>query len=54
MGKRVLGHPHGHEKPFTRSLSGIAIGETKVRVRLRVHDKVHGFGGWEVEVDLPQ
>jgi len=54
LGKRVLGHPHGHEKPVTRSLSGVAIGETKVRVRLRAHDKVHGFGGRGVEVGLPQ
>ena len=54
LGKRVLGHPHVHEQPFTRSLSGVAIAEGTGRVRLRAHDKVHGFGGREVEVDLPR
>ena len=54
LGKRVLGHPHVHEQPFTRYLSGVAIAEGTGRVRLRAHDKVHGFGGREVEVDLPR
>ncbi len=54
LATRVLAHPHEHEQPFTRSLSGVAIPEGVARVRLRARDKVHGLGGREQEVDLPR
>jgi hypothetical protein len=53
LGTRVLGHPHVNEQPFTRRLSGVAIAEGIKTVRLRARDKVHGFGGREMDVDLP-
>lgn len=54
LATRVLGHPHVDEQPFTRSLSGVAIPEGITSVRIRAHDKVHGFGGLEKEVTLPR
>ncbi len=54
LGTRVLAHPHVNEQPFTRSLSGVKIPANISKVRLRARDKVHGFGGAEVEVKLPQ
>lgn len=37
LGTRVLAHPHVHEQPFTRNLSGVEIpnGATKVFIRSR-------------------
>lgn len=49
---RQLMHPHTDEQPFTRSQSGITIPEGVNRVTVRAHDKVHGWGGEEVTVDL--
>ena len=54
LGRRVLGHPHENEQPFTRSLSGVKIPEGVTTVRLRARDKVHGFGGAEIKVALPR
>jgi len=50
---RVLHHPHEHEQPFTRSLSGVFIpaGESKVKIRAR--DTKHGYSEQEFIVDLP-
>ena len=53
LATRVLLHPHEHEQPFTRSLSGVKIPPAIRRVTLRAHDKVHGGGGAEISVDLP-
>jgi len=50
--KRVLLHPHDDEQPFTRSLGGVQIPAGLTTVRVRAHDKVHGYGGQEMEVDL--
>ena len=55
LGTRVLLHPHVNEQPFTRSKrlelpSGTSISEVKVRG----HDKVHGWGGRELIVNLPK
>ena len=53
LGKRVLAHPHVNEQPFTRSgLIDIPAGITKVTVR--ANDLVHGLGGAEMIVTLPQ
>jgi len=44
LGIRTLLHPHEHEQPFTRSLSGVAIPDNVDRVTIRAHDSVHGDG----------
>lgn len=49
---RVLAHPHEHEQPFTRSLSGILIPAGTSKVWVRAHDKVHGNGEQKFEVTL--
>ena len=52
LGTRVLAHPHVDEQPFTRSKSGIAIPAGVTSITVRAHDKVDGYGGREVTVDL--
>jgi hypothetical protein len=54
LGKRVLYHPHVEEQPFTRSLGNVKIPATVGSVRIRAHDKVHGYGGAEIDVVLPE
>ncbi len=49
---RVLAHPHDNEQPFTRSLGGVRIPAGLAKVRVRAHDKVHGYGGNEMDVDM--
>lgn len=51
---RVLLHPHVAEQPFTRSLAGVAIPEDLRQVTIRAHDSVHGYGGVEMTLDLPE
>lgn len=53
LGTRVLLHPHVHEQPFTRSLSGVKIPAGVERVILRGRDSEHGWGGREMQVDIP-
>jgi hypothetical protein len=53
IGTRVLYHPHVNEQPFTRSLSGVKIPEGINEVTVRGKDSVHGFGGIEKQVKLP-
>ena len=52
-GTRRLLHPHEHEQPFTRSLSGVEIPEGVKKVIVRAHDNVHKYGGAEFTVMLP-
>ncbi len=54
LGTRVLLHPHETEQPFTRALGGVKIPEGVSEVTLRAHDRVHGYGGREVTVELPR
>ncbi len=54
LGVRTLYHPHVDEQPFTRSLSGVTIPPNVSRVTVRAHDLVHGTGGEEMAVELPQ
>ena len=49
---RVLAHPHNNEQPFTRSLGSVRIPAGLAKVRVRAHDKVHGYGGREMEIDM--
>jgi len=53
LGTRVLAHPHVREQPFTRSLAGVAIPESVRSVTIRARDSVHGRGGAEVELAIP-
>ena len=52
LGERVLAHPHDTEQPFTRSQSGIVIPDGIASVTIRGHDKVHGWGGVELTVEI--
>jgi len=51
---RILYHPHVDEQPFTRSLSAVKIPAAVRGVNLRAHCSIHGYGGQEFPVDLPQ
>lgn len=51
-GKRILGHPHVEEQPFTRS-GKATIPEGVKSVIIRAHDSVHEYGGEEMTVELP-
>jgi hypothetical protein len=53
LGERILLHPHETEQPFTRSLTGVVIPPEIDEVTIRAGDKVHGFGGAEMRVTLP-
>jgi hypothetical protein len=52
LGSRVLYHPHEHEQPFTRSLSGVIIPQGVKQVKVRAMDSVHGYSKQEVVVDI--
>ena len=54
LGTRILAHPHEHEQPFTRSLSGVSIPQGVRSVTIRAHDSVDKYGGKEVTVELPE
>ncbi len=54
LGTRVLLHPHVDEQPFTRSLADVTIPAGIESVRIRAHDSVHGYGGAEVEREIPR
>ena len=49
---RTLLYPHVNEQPNTRSQSKIIIPEEVMKVRVRAHDIVDGYGGNEIAVDL--
>ncbi|MCF8468001.1 MAG: hypothetical protein K9G33_11405 [Sneathiella sp.] len=52
LGTRVLMHPHVDEQPFTRSMT-LSIPMHVREVIVRAHDKLHGYGGAEMNVTLP-
>ncbi len=54
LATRVLAHPHVNEQPFTRCLGGVRIGPSLNVVTVAAHDSVHGYGGEEITVDLPE
>ncbi|MCT7375630.1 hypothetical protein [Chelativorans salis] len=53
LATRVLAHPHVDEQPFTRSLGGITVPAGVTHVVVRARDSVHGHGGNEVRLALP-
>ena len=52
LATRTLRHPHVGQQPFTRKLPAVQLSETLTTVRIRAHDRVHGYGGAEVSVEL--
>jgi hypothetical protein len=54
LATRVLRHPHVEEQPFTRALPDVKIPTSLEKVRIRAHDSVHGYGGEELEIELPR
>lgn len=54
LATRVLYHPHVDEQPFTRSLRGVKVPEGVSEITIRAHDSVHGYGGAEKTVALPE
>ncbi len=54
LATRVLVHPHVGEQPFTRTLSGVEPPAGIGRLTVRAHDSVHGNGGAEMTVALPE
>lgn len=53
LGTRILHHPHVEEQPFTRS-DVIKVPASVKSVTVRAGDKVHGLGGKEMTVVLPE
>ena len=51
LATRTLWHPHEHEQPFTRSLSGVKIKNLKT-VYIRANDSVDGYSEL-YEISLP-
>ena len=51
LAKRVLYHPHEHEQPFTRSLSGVKLQGSAI-IYVEAHDKVHGWSKDRVKIDF--
>ena len=54
LGTRTLLHPHDHEQPFTRSLTGLAIPPDVTEVRIRARCLVDGWGPADIVVALPR
>lgn len=52
LGTRVLHHPHVDEQPFTRSTT-LSVPDDLTEIVVRALDSVHGAGGAEVVVPLP-
>ncbi len=52
LDSRVLAHPHDNEQPFTRSLT-LSIPAGMTTVIIRANDSVHGLGGVEFELAVP-
>ena len=53
LGTRILHHPHVEEQPFTRS-DVIKVPDGVTSVTVRAGDKVHGLGGAEMTVAIPE
>lgn len=53
FGERTLWHDHAGEQPFTRDLHGVRIPPEVRRVTVQGRDKLGGWGGRSVQVDLP-
>ena len=54
LATRVLAHPHVGEQPFTRRLPGVRVPDGVRAVLVRASDSVHGHGGREQRVEIPE
>lgn len=54
LGFRELVHPHAHEQPFTRSLTGVTIPDALRRVVIRARCRRDGWADITRTVDLPR
>ncbi|MCG8353270.1 MAG: hypothetical protein MI924_36345 [Chloroflexales bacterium] len=54
LGERVLLHDHANEQPFTRSLNDVRIPGDITMVTIQGRDKVYGYGGQELAVEVPR
>lgn len=52
LGYRLLAHPHQHEQPFTRSLSGVEIPADTSVVFIRAHCLIDGWATQQFRVKL--
>ena len=52
LGLRVLLHPHDHEQPFTRALSGVAIPDGVRQVQIQARCIRDGWAAATYTVDL--
>lgn len=53
LGLRVLAHPHVHEQPFTRSLSGVMIPSGSKQIQIQARCLTDGWGHARTLVTLP-
>ncbi|GAA6209962.1 hypothetical protein NBRC116601_32550 [Cognatishimia sp. WU-CL00825] len=52
LGTRILTHPHVHEQPFSRSLSGVEIPAGTAKVQIQASCLVDGWSGVPIVVTL--
>ena len=52
LGVRILTHGHPNEQPFTPSLQGVAIPAEVTTVTIQGRDRVSGWGGATLALDL--
>lgn len=52
LGERILYHPHEHEQPFTRRLSGVVLPKGIGRVEIEAHDTVDGWSPARLSVTI--
>jgi len=52
LATRTLYHPHVHEQPFTRSISGVKIPKDLSKVYIIAKDTVHGLSPRAVGIEL--
>ena len=53
LGLRLLAHPHEHEQPFSRSLSGVQIPKAIKQVQVQARCLIDGWGHARITVTLP-
>lgn len=52
LAEQIFRHPRPQAPPRRATLSGIQLPEGVTRLRLEAHDRLHGWGGNPVEVEL--
>lgn len=54
LGEHRLAHDHANEQPFTRTMTGVTIPAGVDRVTVEGRDRVNGYGGSTLTVDVPR